>query len=398
VPEGKAAAPLEGLRILDLTRMLAGPFCTALLADLGAEIIKIETPGRGDDARHFAPFRAGESAYFMLINRGKKSVTLNLKEARGVALLHRLAETSDAVVENFRPGVAARLGAGYEELSRINPRLVYASISGFGQDGPLAHRPAYDIVAQAMSGLMSMTGAPDGPPTRVGESYGDLVAGLFASWSILAALQGRGRTGRGQHLDIAMTDSLFSMMVTALSLELYGDAPAQRIGNRHPMSSPYDAYAAKDGHVIIASANEAIFKRFAEAIGRPELAADPRFENDALRIANEPALRAIVTQWTSTRSVAEAVAALDAAGVPASPVLSVAEAVASEHVEARGLLATARHPVAGDIPLMRQPVLFSDAPRRTPDPSPTLGQHTEAVLGAFLDASEIDALKRDGVI
>jgi len=398
VAEGKGAAPLEGLRVLDLSRMLAGPFCTALLADLGAEVIKVETPGRGDDARHFAPFRAGESAYFMLINRGKKSVTLNLKDPRGVKLLHRLAETSDAVVENFRPGVAARLGAGYEDLSRINPRLVYASISGFGQDGPLAHRPAYDIVAQAMSGLMSMTGAPDGPPTRVGESYGDLVAGLFASWSILAALQGRGRTGRGQHLDIAMTDSLFSMMVTALSLELYGDEPARRIGNRHPMSSPYDAYPARDGHVIIASANEAIFARFAEAIGRPELAADPRFGTDALRIANEPALCAIVTEWTATRSVAEAVAALDAAGVPASPVLSVAGAVASEHVAARGLLATARHPVAGEIPTMRQPVLFSEAPPRAPEPAPTLGQHTQETFGAFLDASEIDALIRDGVI
>jgi crotonobetainyl-CoA:carnitine CoA-transferase CaiB-like acyl-CoA transferase len=398
VPKNDPAAPLAGLRILDLSRMLAGPFCTALLADLGAEVIKVEAPGRGDDARHFAPFLGGESAYFMLINRGKKSVTLNLKDPRGLAVLNTLAESADVVVENFRPGVAARLGVDYESLRRLNPRLVYASISGFGQDGPLSQRPAYDIIAQAMSGLMSMTGAPDGPPTRVGESYGDLCAGLFASWGILAALQGRAQTGRGQHLDIAMTDSLFSMMVTALSLQLYGDTPPQRVGNRHPMSAPYDAYPAQDGHVIIASANDAIFSRLAAAIGKPELPVDPRFENETRRAANEPALRSVIIDWTGAHSVAAAVAALDAAGVPASPVLSIAEAVASEHVRTRGLLATVQHPTAGEIRLMRQPVQFLGAPRQTPAPAPTLGQHTDELLGGLLGEEEIGALRRDGVI
>jgi crotonobetainyl-CoA:carnitine CoA-transferase CaiB-like acyl-CoA transferase len=398
VPKEDPTAPLAGLRILDLSRMLAGPFCTALLADLGAEVIKVEAPGRGDDARNFAPFRGGESAYFMLINRGKKSVTLDLKDPRGLAVLKTLAESADVAVENFRPGVAARLGVDYENLGRINPRLVYASISGFGQDGPLSQRPAYDIIAQAMSGLMSMTGAPDGPPTRVGESYGDLCAGLFASWGILAALQGRAQTGRGQHLDIAMTDSLFSMMVTALSLQLYGDEPPRRIGNRHPMSAPYDAYPARDGHVIIASANDAVFARFSAAIGRPELPSDPRFDSEARRAANEPALRTVITGWTSARRVAAAVAALDAAGVPAAPVLSVAEAVASEHVRSRGLLATTQHPTAGEIRLMRQPVLFSGTPRHAPAPAPTLGQHTDELLGGLLGAEAIGALRRDGVI
>ncbi len=397
-PKGDPTAPLTGLRILDLSRMLAGPFCTALLADLGAEVIKVEAPGRGDDARHFAPFRHGESAYFMLINRGKKGITLNLKDPRGLAVLQRLAETADAVVENFRPGVAARLGVDYDSLSAVNPRLVYASISGFGQDGPLAQRPAYDIVAQAMSGLMSITGDPDGPPTRVGESYGDLCAGLFASWAVLAALHGRTQTGRGQHLDIAMTDSLFSMMVTALTLQLYGDAPPGRIGNRHPMSAPYDAFPARDGHVIIASANDAIFARLAQAIGRPDLPADPRFRCETQRSAHEPALRDLITAWTRTRSVAETVAALDAAGVPTAPVLSVGEAVASEHVRMRGLLVAARHPAAGEISLPRQPVRFSDAPQQAPAPAPTLGQHTDEVLGTLLGTGEIDALRRDGVI
>jgi len=398
VPKEDPAAPLAGLRILDLSRMLAGPFCTALLADLGAEVIKVEAPGRGDDARHFAPFRGGESAYFMLINRGKKSVTLNLKDRRGLAVLNTLAASADVVVENFRPGVAARLGVDYRSLRRLNPRLVYASISGFGQDGPLAQRPAYDIIAQAMSGLMSMTGAPDGPPTRVGESFGDLCAGLFASWGILAALQGRAESGRGQHLDIAMTDSLFSMMVTALSLQLYGDEPPRRIGNRHPMSAPYDAYPAQDGHVIVASANDAIFARLSEAIGRPELPSDQRFDSETRRAANEPALRAVIAGWTGARSVAEAVATLDAAGVPAAPVLSVAEAVASAHVRTRGLLTTAQHPAAGEIRLVRQPVQFSDAPGRPPAPAPTLGQHTDELLGDLLGAEAVGALRRDGVI
>ena len=398
MPKQDLTPPLSGLRVLDVSRMLAGPFCTALLADLGAEVIKVEAPGRGDDARHFAPFQGGESAYFMLINRGKKSVTLNLKDPRGLSAFNRLAETVDVVVENFRPGVAARLGVGYESLRGINPRLIYASISGFGQDGPLSQRPAYDIIAQAMSGLMSMTGAPDGPPTRVGESYGDLCAGLFASWGILAALQGRAKTGRGQHLDIAMTDSLFSMMVTALSLQLYGDEPPRRIGNRHPMSAPYDAYPAEDGHIIIASANDTIFARFSRAIGRPELASDPRFDSESRRAANEPVLRDIIAGWTGARSVAEAVAALDAAGVPAAPVLSVAEAVASEHVRTRGLLAAARHPVAGEIRLVRQPVQFSGAPRQDPAPAPTLGQHTDELLGDLLGADAVGTLRRDGVI
>ncbi len=395
---GADQPPLAGLRVLDLSRMLAGPFCTALLADLGAEVVKIEPPGRGDDARQFKPRRAGESAYFMLINRGKKSITLNLKEPRAVELLHHLAAGADVVVENFRPGVAARLGADYATLAGLNPRLVYASITGFGQEGPLAQRPAYDIIAQAMSGLMSITGTPDGPPTRSGESIGDTVAGLYASWGILAALQSRERTGVGQHLDIAMTDSLFSMMMTALSLQLYtGESPG-RIGNRHPMSTPFDTYRARDGHVVIATASDTMFTRCATAMGMPELAADPRFASDELRTANEPALRAIILEWTGARTVADAVAALDAQGVPASPVLSVAQAVDSEHVAARGLLTTAVHPVAGEIPLVRQPVQFSAAPAGPVAPPPTLGEHTDEILGQFVDANELAALRRDGVI
>lgn len=403
-PEEKAisdeakTAPLSGLRIVDLSRVLAGPFCTALLAEMGAEVIKIETPGRGDDARQFLPFQGGESGFFMLINKAKKSVTLDLKSPRGVKILHRLVGDADILVANFRPGADARLGADYETLKKINPALVHASISGFGQEGPLSPRPAYDIIAQAMSGLMSITGEADGPPTRVGESMGDLCAGLNACWSILAAIRHRDRTGKGQHLDIAMTDSLISMMVTPLSLQLFAGANPTRTGNRHPISTPFDSYPCRDGYVVIAVGNDALFAKFCGAIGRPELMTDPRFATDTARTGHEPALRVLVTAWTGGRTVDEAVQVLDEAGVPASPILSVAEALASEHVVARGLVTTVDHPTVGEISLVRQPVRFSQWPQGPIAPPPTLGQHTDEVLGAFLDADEIAALRRDGVI
>jgi crotonobetainyl-CoA:carnitine CoA-transferase CaiB-like acyl-CoA transferase len=381
--------------------VLAGPFCTALLAEMGADVIKIEAPGRGgrgDDARQFLPFKNGESGLFMLVNKAKKSVTLDLKSPRGVEILHRLVGDADVLVANFRPGADARLGADYETLSKINSSLVQASISGFGQQGPLSPRPAYDIIAQAMSGLMSVTGEPDGPPTRVGESIGDLCAGLNACWSILAALRHRDRTGKGQHLDIAMTDSLISMMVTPLSLQLFAGANPSRTGNRHPISTPFDSYPCRDGYAVIAVASDALFARLADAMRQPELTADPRFASDAERTKHEPELRVLITAWAGARTVAEAVGVLDEAGVPASPILSVAEALASEHVAERGLVTTADHPVAGTIPLVRQPVRFSLCPPGPVAPPPTLGQHTDEVLGAFLDADEIAELRRDGVV
>ncbi len=398
IPELPETAPLSGLRIIDLSRVLAGPFCTALLGEMGAEVIKIEMPGRGDDSRQFSPFRDGESGLFMLVNKAKKSVTLDLKSPRGVEILHRLVRDADILVANFRPGTDARLGADYETLKKINPALVQASISGFGQEGPLSARPAYDIIAQAMSGLMSITGDAAGPPTRVGESMGDLCAGLNACWSILAAIRHRDRTGEGQHLDIAMTDSLVSMMITPLSLQLYAGIDPGRTGNRHPISTPFDSYPCRDGYAVIAVASDALFARLAGAMGQPELTADPRFASDSERTRHEPELRVLITAWTGGRTVDEAVRILDEAGVPASPILSVAEAVASEHIGARGLVATADHPVAGEIPLVRQPVRFSRYPQGPIAPPPTLGEHTDEVLGAFLDPDEIAELRRDGII
>jgi crotonobetainyl-CoA:carnitine CoA-transferase CaiB-like acyl-CoA transferase len=397
---GVSPAALGGVRILDLTRMLAGPFCTALLADVGADVIKIENCDEGDDARAFEPKRGGESAYFMLLNRGKRSLALNLKDPEGQALLHGLVAKSDVLVENFRPGTAARLGLDYETLAAINPRLVYASISGFGQSGPLSHLPAYDIIAQAMSGLMSITGFPDKPPTRVGESLGDIVAGLYAALGILTALQARERTGRGQQVDVAMLDSMFSLLVTALCQYLYTGQEPRRIGNRHPISTPFDAFRARDGLVIIAVANQRLFARLVETIGRPELASDPRFVTDDRRTANESALRALIEEWTASRDVTDVVDALREVGVPVSPIWSVAEVANSEHVASRGLIARTVHATAGEIPLVRQPVQFSDTPSTIRRPPPLLGEHTGEILKELLHLKpdDVGALHLRGVI
>jgi len=375
----KLPLPLAGVRILDFSRMLAGPFCTAILADAGADVIKVEGP-EGDDARHFAPKIGEESAYFLLINRNKRSLTLNLKNEEDRRIAHDLARSSDIVVENFRPGVTKRLGIDYETLSGLNSRLVYASISGFGQEGPLAHRAAYDIIAQAMSGMMSVNGSAGAAPTRVGESFGDLIAGLQAAWSILAALHGRDRDGRGQHLDIAMMDSMFSLMITALSQYLFTGKVPGRIGNAHPISAPLDSFAARDGHLIIAVANDSLFGRLAGVIGAPELAGDDRFANDAARKANEADLKAIIESWTGNRSVEEAVATLEAATVPASPILSIDQVVASAHAGARGLVKNAEHLTAGTIPVVTQPVQFLGSVTPVVKAAPALGQHNDEIL------------------
>jgi CoA:oxalate CoA-transferase len=252
--------PLAGLRVLDLSRVMAGPYCASMLADAGAEVIKVEIPGIGEDSRHIGPFAEGtggrESAYFMMLNRGKRSITIDLKSTRGLALLKSLAAKSDVLIENFRPGAAERLGIGYDALAADNPRLVYASITGFGQTGPLASRPAYDLVIQAMSGLMSVTGFPDGPPIAVGDSICDVTTGMFAAWGITTALAGRAQTGRGQHIDVAMLDSMFSMLLTVLAKRLYTGAEPGRVGNRHPITYPVDCFRAKDGHVVMVAISD----------------------------------------------------------------------------------------------------------------------------------------------
>jgi crotonobetainyl-CoA:carnitine CoA-transferase CaiB-like acyl-CoA transferase len=386
--------------VLDLSRVLAGPLCAAMLADLGATVTKIEVPGRGDDSRHFGPHIAGESSYFMLVNRGKRSIAVDLKSDEGRALLHRLIADADVLVENFRPGVTARLGIDWESVRRINPRLVYVSISGFGHTGPLSHRPAYDHIVQAMGGIMAATGWADGPATRVGDAVGDVVAGMYGAWGALAALLQRAQTGVGQHVDVAMLDAMFSLQMVALSQVLAGAPAPARLGNAHPISAPMDAYACADGHIVIAVANDALFVRLAVALGSPKLREDPRFATDPARLAHQDELRAEIEAWTTARTVDAAVVDLEAAGVPAAPIWDVAQLADSDHARARALVRTVEHPVAGPVPLVPQPVHFSGTDAAAHAPAPLLGQHTDEVLAAELglDSTEIARLRAAGVV
>lgn len=393
-------APLSGLRVLDLSRVLSGPYCTALLADLGAEVIKIETPGRGDDSRHFGPFTGGASVYFALINRNKKSVALNLKDSRAKEIVHRLAEKSDVVVENFRPGVAARLGMDYETLSSRNPRLVYLSISGFGQEGPHAGWAAYDLIIQAMSGIMSVTGQPEGPPTALGESLGDLWTGLMGSWAVLVALQARARTGQGERIDLAMFDALMSMQMTGLANLLASGKAPPRVGNRHPVTTPVNTYRCRNGLVALVVPGDAQFKALCAVMGRAELATDARFLRNPDRFTNEAALRAAIEAWSAALDVDDIVARCHAVEIPAGPVWDLAQAASSAQAAARGLLRSVPHPVFGELKVVPQPAKFSRSANVEPKREPALGEHTGEILEGLLGLTreEIEALRGVGAI
>ncbi|WP_019170277.1 CaiB/BaiF CoA transferase family protein [Pseudaminobacter salicylatoxidans] len=376
------SGPLSGVKVLDLSRVLAGPYCTALLADLGAEIIKLEPPA-GDDYRHVGPFKDGESALFTLNNRGKKSIALDLKKPADLQLAQALAARVDVVVENFRPGVAARLGLGAEALRKANPRLIYCSISGFGQEGPFKDLPAYDLVVQAMSGLMAATGEEGGAPLKTGESIADLIAGLFASWSIMAALVQRNATGQGATLDVAMYDALFSMLTTSHAQHFYDGVLPGRVGNRHPLSTPFGCFRTGDGQVVIAVLNGSQFERLADLIGKPEIVDDPRFASDSSRTEHEPALRALIEEWSGALTTDEAVAALAAQGLPTAPIWDIAQAAGNDHATARGLVSTLAHPVLGHAPVVGQPVRFDGAKPVAAKAAPSLGGDIEAVLQEF---------------
>ena len=379
---GPLGGPLSGIRVLDLSRVLAGPYCTALLADLGAEIIKLEPPA-GDDYRHVGPFKDGESALFTLNNRGKKSIALDLKKPADLKLAQDLAARVDVLVENFRPGVAARLGLGAEALRAANPRLIYCSISGFGQDGPFTDLPAYDLVVQAMSGLMAATGEEGGAPLKTGESVADLIAGLFASWSIMAALVQRNATGQGATLDVAMYDALFSMLTTSHAQHFYGGVLPGRVGNRHPLSTPFGCFSTRDGQVVIAVLNAGQFERLAGLVGKPAIAADPRFATDSSRTEHEPELRALIEEWSGALTTEEAVAALSGHGLPTAPIWDIAQAAGNEHAARRGLVSELAHPVLGRAPVVGQPVRFDRVKPVATASAPRLGGDIDAVLGEF---------------
>ena len=393
--------PLAGLRVLDLTRVLAGPYCTMVLGDLGAEVVKVEVPGVGDDARHFGPFVGPESAYFMSLNRNKKSITLNLKHERGKRLLLDLVRCFDVLVENYRPGTMEKLGLGYERLSAENPRLVYAAVSGFGHTGPYRTKPAYDVVVQGMGGIMSITGHPGGPPTRVGASIGDITAGLFGTVGILAALRARERTGRGRFVDVAMLDGQVAILENAIArYEVSGRVPT-RIGNRHPSITPFTSVRASDDYLIIAVGNDALWEKFCRLVGREDLIDHPSYRTNQERTENWDSLEPILAAIFRTRTAAEWLDALERAGIPCGPINTIDRVVADPQVNARGMIVEMNHPVAGPMKMAGSPIKMSGVPpQERPRPSPGLGEHTREVLTRLLGLSdeEVDALADGGVI
>ncbi len=374
--------PLENVRVLDFTRVLAGPYCTALMADLGAEVIKVESV-HGDDYRHIGPFEGDESLLFQALNRGKRSIVLDLKSEPDVATVKALLRDTDVLVENFRPGVMDSLGLGAEALRQEFPALIYVSVSGFGQTGPNAARPAYDIIIQAMSGLMDATGEPDGEPTMAGEALGDVAGGLFAAWGTMVALFDRSRTGLGRHVDVALFDSLMSMMPTLACRTLMGKDAPRRTGNRHPLSAPFGTYPAKDGHFAVAVLNDRLFADFCGVIEQPQLARDERFASDTLRRRNEPLLADHIDLWSAHRSAGEIVDTLTAAGIPAALIQTVVEAWDSPQAVTRELASDVDHPALGRLTVPEQPVHFSEAPRGNRTAAPALNGDAAAILASL---------------
>jgi CoA:oxalate CoA-transferase len=371
-----------------------------ILADLGAEVFKVELPGLGDESRGFGPFQNGESAYFTSVNRGKKSVTIDLRRTGGQELARRLAGECDVLVENFRPGSMERFGLDYAALHAEYPRLVYASISGFGQTGPYAQRPAYDILIQAMGGLVSITGSPGGPPVRVGSSIADLSAALFGAIGILAALERARRTGRGQQVDISMLDCQLALLENALArYDVSGEVP-QPLGSRHPTITPFQFFAASDGHIVIAAGNDGLWRKLCTALELPDLADDPRFSDNANRSENHGVLEPLLAEVLARATVAEWCAILGEAGIPCGPICDVEQVFRDEQVAARQMIVELEHPRAGLQAMPNSPLKFSETPVVLSTPAPLLGQHTEEILQGVLGLSldEIEALRATGAI
>jgi crotonobetainyl-CoA:carnitine CoA-transferase CaiB-like acyl-CoA transferase len=403
---------LQHIRVLDLSRVLAGPWAGQTLGDLGAEVIKVERPGMGDDTRTWGPpfvetpagDPTGESAYYMCTNRNKKSVTVDFTQSAGQKLVRELARNCDVVIENFKAGGLEQYGLDYASLSAINPRLVYCSITGFGQTGPYAHRAGYDFLIQGMGGLMSITGKPDGEPgggpVKVGVALTDILTGLYASTAILAALQARGHTGRGQHIDLALLDVQVACLANQGMNYLYGGKVPGRMGNAHPNTVPYQDFPTADGHMILAIGNDGQFARFCHAAGEPQWALDERFVSNAARLAHRVELIELMRAVTVQRSTREWIALLEQHAVPCGPINTVADVFADEQVRARGLQIEMQHPQAGAVPLVASPIRLSDTPVQYRGGPPQLGQHTNEVLRDQLGLSQdvIDELCKQGVL
>lgn len=393
-------APLDGIRVVDLSRVVAGPYCTMTLGDMGADVVKIEQPGRGDESRAFGPpFLGGESPYYLSINRNKRSCTVDLKHEAGRAVVRRLIAGADVVIQNFRPGAAARLGLDYEAVAARRPEVVYCSISGFGDGGPDADRPGYDLIVQGESGLMDLTGEADGPPTRIGTSIADLTAGMMAAQGILLALYARRTTGRGQHVRVAMLDAVASLLTyNAGNYFASGEVPTRR-GNDHPSVVPYQTLRARDGWMNLGIANDSLWVRYCDAVGRPDLRDDPRFATAPERVRHRDVLVPIVVEITAGRTVAEWMDVLGAAGVPCGRIRSVAEVCTNPQLTARGKVVEHPHPTAGRVRMIGQPIELSETPGRIDRAPPLLGEHTDEVLRAagYTD-EEIRAFRAAGAV
>jgi formyl-CoA transferase len=392
--------PLDGVRVLDLTRVLAGPYCTMFLGDLGAEVVKVEQPGVGDDTRGWGPpFAGGESAYFLCVNRNKKSIAIDLKSTEGIAVLRRLAAAADVLIENFRPGTMERLGLGEKELRASNSGLIYASLSGFGADGPMSDVPGYDLIVQAWGGLMSITGTPDGEPTKVGVAIIDLVAGLMLGKSIAAALFAREKLGVGQKIDTSLLEAEVACLINVGSNYLIEGKIPGRWGNAHSSIVPYQSFKTADGYLVIGVASEGIWRRFCQAIGRAQLAEDARFAKNANRVANRAILISILAELFLTSDSESWLRLLNQAEVPCAPVQTIDQVFNAPQVRHREMLVEVAHPTAGPVRMAGIPVKFSATPASVRLPPPLLGQHTEEVLSSWLgmEQEEIAKLKRKGV-
>ncbi len=373
-------AVLSDVVVVDLSRVLAGPYCTMILGDLGATVIKVEQPGKGDDTRAFGPpYIAGESAYYLGLNRNKYSILVDFANPEGIERLLNLVRTATVLVENFRPGTLDKWGLGYEALKTINPGLIYCSISGYGQSGPYAQRPGYDFVAQAESGIMAVTGEIDGEPQRVGSPIGDVSAGMFAAMSILAALRVRDRTGKGQYIDIALLESTMSMLSNVASNHLISGEEAPRFGNGHPNIVPYQAFRTSDGHVVVSCGNDRLYLALCRLLGREDLASDPRFATNPQRVRNRYELVPILQKAFLERTTGEWLPELRAAGIPCGPINSVAQIFSDPHVQARGYVWECEHPTAGKIKLAGSPIHLSETPTRLYKAPPLLGEDDEKV-------------------
>lgn len=392
--------PLKGIRVIDLTRALAGPYAAMMLGDLGADVIKVESRDKGDDSRAWGPpFLAGESAYFLSVNRNKRSITADLKTPGGKETLRRLIEGADVLLENFSAGTLGRLGFPWEELEELNPRLVYCTISGFGQTGPASKKPAFDLILQGMGGLMSITGPPQGPPSKVGIPIADIVCGMFAAYAVMVALYDRKESGRGQMIDTSLLDGQVSLLTfQAGRYFATGEAPKPE-GNRHPSVAPYQTFSASDGYVNVAVGNQNLWRRFCDALGLQHLVDDPRFAENSGRLQNIEELDRLISDVMATLTVDEAIERLEKGGVPAGPVYNIEEVFAQPQVDHLNLRVPMEHATAGPIQVTGVPYRFSRTPGSLRQSPPTLGQHTDEILAEIgFTPAEIDGLRSEGAV